>query len=265
MIIGQHKIAHNGVVELGRGCAVGAVDEVHLAIPRIERAMITRLPAHVEDDIVRDNRAAAHAVVKVDPRAGAIVGHVSVDDVAKTLALEVKRVLLRPQADLVHEVVQHACAARLVAGGGVEAHAGHGRAVGVPPLRNGRLADANELGALHGGVARVAGEEDGVAVERGEQAAVDERAHGALEEERGGAAHGPVAAARRPKKRIDVRGEGAEEEGGSERSKVRVPRRSAPVGNNLTRAARGSLAPCRGSRGRGSPRRARAPPGCQSR
>ena len=156
--------------------------------------MIATLAAEVCEHVARHGRAPAHAVVEVDPRPRPVVGDVRVNRVAERLALEVEGVLLRVEAHLVHDVAHDLRAARLVAGRRVESHARHGRAVRVAPLRDRRLADADELVVRHARVAREAAEEDGVAVETREQAAADGRAHRALEEERGRAANGPVAA-----------------------------------------------------------------------
>ena len=147
---------------------------------------------------MRDGRAAAHAVVEVHAGAGAVVGNIAVDRVPEGLALEVEGVLLGVEPDLVDDVADHLRAARLVAGRGVEAHARDGAAVRVAPLRDGRLADADELVVRDACVPRVAADEDGVAVEALQQAAADGGADRALEEERARAADGPVSSRWRP-------------------------------------------------------------------
>ncbi len=54
---------------------------------------------------------------------------------SESINLEVKAVLLGPHADLVHKIVGHLGAARLVACCRVKTHARHRRAVRVAPVR----------------------------------------------------------------------------------------------------------------------------------
>ena len=74
-----------------------------------------------------------------------------------------------------HEVVQDLVVAWLVAISAVPAHPGHVCADRVAPRNDGRVANPQELRVVNGGVAIVAGHDDGVAIETLKDARVDDR------------------------------------------------------------------------------------------
>ena len=71
--------------------------------------------------------------------------HVADDERLAALGLEKERRLLLPDADLVCEVVTDSSETRLVTARAVGTHAGHRRARGVAPQRDGRVADPRKL------------------------------------------------------------------------------------------------------------------------
>mmetsp|Transcript_77388 Transcript_77388/g.224548 ORF Transcript_77388/g.224548 Transcript_77388/m.224548 type:complete len:340 (-) Transcript_77388:1757-2776(-) len=105
--------------------------QVRLAVPRIERPVVARLPACGEDEVEAQLVATAEAVVVVDASARTVKEHVAVDPALHGLRLHVEAALLLVEADLSSGVPENGVPLRVIPIRSIDAGFGISGAWGV--------------------------------------------------------------------------------------------------------------------------------------
>eukprot|EP00754_Rhynchopus_humris_P026773 Rhum_TRINITY_DN15040_c0_g1::Rhum_TRINITY_DN15040_c0_g1_i5::g.134771::m.134771 len=205
VVVDEEVLRQLAPLHLHRRLARAHRAQERLAVPRVERAVVAALPARREHQVARQEVAAAQAVVEVDARTRAVEEDVVQQRGLGHLALEVERRLLLVVSHLARKVVLQQRVPRVVAVRAVEALQRVGaRLVRLAPSRHRVSADPRKLVVRQLGVPVVRAHHHAVAVQAGEEVAVNRHVLRVLKEHRPDPVKRPVTA-RRHAVRLHVR------------------------------------------------------------
>mmetsp|Transcript_129987 Transcript_129987/g.417281 ORF Transcript_129987/g.417281 Transcript_129987/m.417281 type:complete len:615 (-) Transcript_129987:551-2395(-) len=204
VVVNEEVVVDVAPLHHHRGFARPDRRQKRLPVPRVERPVVSRLPAGREDEVVSQFVATPEAVIVVDAGTGPVEEHVPHDGALRSLRLHVEAALLLIQADFACRVPQDVVVERMVAIGAVDAGVGEVRAwrvvwearvfglVRVPPRHNGIATNEGEVVVLDCRVAVVAGNHQGVAVQAFEHGVLHLHTLSALDEEGAFSVQGPI-------------------------------------------------------------------------